>query len=53
MKQEIIISKKWYSGMPTGITSSAIGVKICAITAKIKKYKSIINKNEKKHDKIL
>ena len=29
-------------GIPIGITSSTIGVKICAITARIKKYKSII-----------
>ena len=36
-----------------GITSSAIGIKICAITAGIKKYKSIIKKKKKKHDKIV
>ena len=35
-------------GIPTGITSSAIGLKICAIAAGIKKYKSIIKK--KKYD---
>ena len=29
-------------GIKIGITSSTIGVKICAITARIKKYKSII-----------
>ena len=29
-------------GIPIGITSSAIGLKICAITAGIKKYKSIM-----------
>ena len=29
-------------GIPIGITSSAIGLKICAIAAGIKKYKSII-----------
>ena len=28
--------------VPVGITSSAVGIKICAITAKIKKYLSII-----------
>ena len=39
--------------IPTGITSSAIGLKICAITAGIKKYKSIIKKKKKKHDKIV
>ena len=35
-------------GIPTGITSSAIGLKICVITAGIKKYKSIIKKKEVK-----
>ena len=39
-------------GIPTGITSSAIGLKICAITAGIKKYKSIIKTKKKEHDKI-
>ena len=34
--------------VPIGITSSAVGLKICAITAGIKKYKSIIKKNKKK-----
>ena len=29
-------------GIPIKIMSSAIGLKICAITARIKKYKSII-----------
>ena len=38
--------------VPIGITSSAIGIKICANTAGIKKYKSIIKKKKKKHDKI-
>ena len=40
-------------GISIGIKSSAIGLKICAITAGIKKYKSIINKKKKKHDKIV
>ena len=35
-------------GIPIGITSSAIGLKVCAITAGIKKYKSIIKKKKKK-----
>ena len=39
--------------VPIGITSSAIGIKICANTAGIKKYKSIIKKKKKKHDKIV
>ena len=33
------------------ISSSAAGLKICAIAAGIKKYKSIIKKKKKKHDK--
>ena len=40
-------------GIPIGITSSAIGLKICPITAGIKKYKLIIKKKKKNHDKIL
>ena len=39
--------------IPIGITSSPIGLKICAIAAGIKKYKSIIKKKKKKHDKIV
>ena len=39
--------------IPIGIMSSAIGLKICAITAGMKKYKSIIKKKKKKHDKIV
>ena len=35
------------------ITSSAAGINICAITAGIKKYKSIIKETKKKHDKIV
>ena len=43
-------------GIPIGITSSAIGIKICAISAEIKNHKSIMQKKKKKkkkHDKIL
>ena len=40
-------------GIPIGITSYAVGLKICAIAAGIKKYKSIIKKKKKKHDKIV
>ena len=40
-------------GIPLGITSSAIGLKICVITARIKNYKSIIKKKKKMHDKII
>ena len=41
-----------FVGIPIEITSSPIGLKICAIAAGIKKYKSIIKKRKKKHDKI-
>ena len=34
-----------------GIASSAIEIKICAITAGIKKCNSILKNNKKKHDK--
>ena len=40
-------------GIPIGIASSAIGLKICAITEAIKNYKSIIKKKKKKNDKIV
>ena len=40
-------------GIPTRITSSPIRLKISAIAAGIKKYKSIIKKKKKKHDKIV
>ena len=36
-----------------GITSSAVGWNICAIIAGIKKFKSMIKKKKKKHDKIV
>ena len=36
-----------------GITSSVVGIKICAITAAMKKCKSIVKKNKKKYDKIV
>ena len=36
--------------IPIGITSSATGLKICAIAAGIKKCKAIIKKNNNKHD---
>ena len=38
--------------VPVGIASSVVGLKICAITTGIKKYKSIIKKKRKNHDKI-
>ena len=40
-------------GFSIGIKSSAVGLKIWTITAGIKKYKSIIKKKKKKHDKIV
>ena len=40
-------------GVPIGIMSSAIGLKVCAITAGIKKYKAIIKKKKKDHDKVV
>ena len=40
-------------GIPIGITSSAIGLKICAIVPGIKKYKSVIKNKKKKHNKIV
>ena len=40
-------------GIPIEITSSSNELRICAITAGIKKYKSIIKKKKKKHDKIV
>ena len=40
-------------GIPIGITSSAIGSKICAIAARIKNYTSIIKKSKNEHDKIV
>ena len=39
--------------IPIGITSFAIGLKICAIAVGIKKYKSIIKWKKKKHDNIV
>ena len=41
------------TGIPMGITSSVIGLKIRAITAEIKKYRSVIKKKKKKHDEIV
>ena len=39
--------------VPVGITSFEGGIKICAIFAGIKQYKSIFKKKKKKHDKIV
>ena len=40
-------------GIHIGLTSTATGLKTCAITAGIPKYKSIIKKKKKKHGKIV
>ena len=40
-------------GVPFNITSSAERLKICAITARIKNYKSIVKKKRKTHDLIV
>ena len=40
-------------GSHIGITSSAIGLKVCVITAEIKRYKLMIKKKKKKHDKMV
>ena len=40
-------------GIPIGITSSAVGIKIYVITAAIKNYKTIIKIKKKKHDKTI
>ena len=40
-------------GILIRITSSAMGLNICAIATGIKKYKSMIKRKKKKHDKII
>ena len=40
-------------GIPLGIMSFAVGLKIRVITVGIKKYKLIIKKKKKQHDKIV
>ena len=40
-------------GISIGITSSSVGLRICAITAGIKGCKSIIKQKKKKHNKIV
>ena len=41
------------AGIPIGIMSSAVELKMLAVTAGIEKYKSIIKKTKRKHDKIV
>ena len=41
-------------GIPIGIISSTVGLKMCSLTARMKKCKSVIKKKKKKkHDKIV
>ena len=40
-------------GISVSITSSVVGLKICVITAGVKKYSSVIKKKKKKHEKIV
>ena len=40
-------------GVFVGIASSAVESKVCAITAEIRMYNSIIKKKKKKHDKMV
>ena len=40
----------FFDCFPIGIMSSAIGLNICAITAEIEKYQSIIKEKKKNHD---
>ena len=40
-------------GIPIATTSSAIESKICAVVARTKRFKSIINKKKKKRDKTI
>ena len=42
-----------YLRIPIGITSSAVGLKMCVVTAGIRKYKSIIKKKRKQHNHIV
>ena len=42
-----------FFGIPIVITSSAIGLKTCAVTAGIEKYKSIIKRKKKKRNEIV
>ena len=49
-----VFSFAWFVCVLVGITSSAVGIKICVITAGIKKvYISILKKKKERHDKIV
>ena len=43
-----ILAFAFLFGIPTGITSAAVGLNICALTAGIKKCKSTINSSNRK-----
>ena len=43
----LIFTFAYIFGIPIGITSSAIGLKICAVTAGIEKCKSMTKKRKK------
>ena len=42
-----------FLGIPIRITTSATGLKMCVTTAGIKKYRSIIKKRKRKHNKMV
>ena len=48
-----ICSIRRFPRFPVGIVSSVVGLKTCAVTAGIKKYRSIIKQKRKKHDNIV
>ena len=50
-KKRFTVSFASLVGIPLGIASSAVGLKICVMTAAIKQFNWIIKK-KKKHDKI-
>ena len=39
--------------VPAGMMTSAVVIKMCTVTSRIKKFKSIIKKTKKKHDRIV
>ena len=49
--QQLLVAFQFFAfaslvAIPVGITSSAVGIKICAITAGIKKYKTYYKEKE-------
>ena len=49
----LIFSFSSLACISVGIASSAIGTESCKMTTRVKKYKSVIKKYNKKHDKIV